>query len=116
MTNEQLLIECIVKFAFNDYKKAIKKGFIYPQDINMLNPFSLHIPQNTYVECACDIIKDLTRSIVMYQYDIELLEKIFKKYDNELQNWFIHYYGATWVHPWDIVHNDMLEPLIHIDK
>ena len=131
MTNEQLLIESIVKVAFTDYRKAIKKGSIYPQDIdiNKLNPFCLYIPQkpsdedlehncytirkpqNTDIECACDIIEDLTHSIVMYQYDIDLLERIFRKYDDDLRHWFIHYYGATWVHPWDIIHNDMLEPV-----
>lgn len=131
MTNEQLLVESIVKVAFDDYKKAIKKGFIYPQDINIdiLNPFCLHVPQNpsdedmehnlhtirkpqnTDVECACNIIKDLTHSIVMYQYDIDLLERIFKKYDNDLRHWFIHYYGGSWVYPWDIIHNDMPEPI-----
>lgn len=130
MTREQLLIEYIVKVAFYDYKKAIKKGFIYPQDINIdiLNPFCLHVksnpsdddlehnchtirkPQDCDIECACDIVKDLTHSIVMYQYDIELLERIFRKYDNDLRHWFVHYYGTTWVHPWDIVYHDMSEP------
>lgn len=131
MTSEQLLIEGIVKVAFDDYKKAIRKGYIYKQDIaiDILNPFCLHIPQNPSdedmehnlhtirkpqdcnIECACDIVRDLTQSIAIYQYDMELLERAFRKYDDDMRHWFIHYYGVSWVHPWDIIYNGVVEPV-----